>query len=268
MTEPTVSDQDQLRTAVRYQFQSYLRTNRFLVLVLLTLAILSIFFGIEALYVGKSAVTARGDALAFMAFTSTFLGFAIYLSAALLGGDAISGDFGARTGYYTLVLPIRRVVLFLGRFLAAIFATIVVILIYFAYALIQTLYFYGTVPGIEVLESLGFAILFASAAMGLAFFFSSLTKSPAISIVLTVLVFFILLPIAVEIVDGLTSLNPWWSLTSAVNLITLPYGAAARGLLAGAWVPTYAQGLGIMVGYLAAFTLVGYFLYEYKESSG
>jgi ABC-type transport system involved in multi-copper enzyme maturation permease subunit len=233
-------------------------------------AILSIFFGIEGLYVGKDTVVKRATDLSFMAaLTYPFLGFAIYLAAALLGGDAISGDFGARTGYYTLVLPLRRVVLFLGRYLAAILATIVVILIYYAYALVQTVVFFGTVPGLETLQSLGIALIFAAAAMGLAFFFSSLTKSPTISIVLTVLVFFILLPVAVGIVSGLTDLNPWWSLTSAVTLITLPFGEAARGgALAGMWIPTYAQGIGIIMGYLAAFTLVGYFLYEYKESSG
>lgn len=270
MTEPTISDFRQLVVAIRYQFQYYLRTSRFIVLLLLNLSILTAVFAALLYFVGKSTLASGGSAAGYLVLSLSFLGITIFLDAAMLGGDAISADFGARTGYYTLVLPVRRSILFFGRFTAATLATCVLVTAYVGYSTVQALYIYGTAPGLEILATLGIAFVFTAAVMGLAFFFSSLVKTPAISIVLTVLVLYIILPIAVEIVTALSTQNPWWSLTSVEPAIPLPFGHTGFALFGGAemWVPTLAQAFGIMLGYLAAFVAIGYLIYEFKESTG
>jgi ABC-2 type transport system permease protein len=268
MTEPLIPDGDQLVTATRYQLQFYLRTLRFLVLLGLIVAIPLIATFVESHYVGISTLRATETPSVFVANTAAFFGEIVVIIAALLGGDAISTDFGARTGYYTLVLPVRRRILFLGRYLAAVLSSWVLTLIWFAAVLLACAYFFHAVPAEGTVGAVGIAFLYAAATMGLAFFFSSLSKSPSVSIVLTFLILLIALPIVTSIISGVANIEPWFSLTYASDAITLPLVTTAHIGVGGAYFPTLGEGLAIMVVYLAAFLLVGYVLYEFKESTG
>ncbi|MCI4345143.1 MAG: ABC transporter permease [Thermoplasmata archaeon] len=275
MTEAVLPDERQLLVAVRYQLQSYLRTYRFFAMVGIVLALGTIVFSVFAYLQGNGTIRLTSDSSAFLAGPGGpgvlgFLATIVYFSAALLGGDAISTDFGARTGYYTLVLPIRRRILLLGRYIAAVLTTFLIALLYYIFAIAMDLYFTGGLPVGPVIESMLVALLFSAAAVALAFFFSSLVKTPALSILLTVLMFFVILPIITGVVSAIANIEPWFALNYAEVAITEPIVSLPHRLEGplAAYQPYLWEGLVIMAAYLVVCLLLSYVIYEFKESTG
>ncbi|MCI4362985.1 MAG: ABC transporter permease [Thermoplasmata archaeon] len=272
MTEAVLGDERQLLVAVRYQLQSYLRTYRFFAMVAIVVALGTTIFTLLAYLTNNGTLRIAPDSSAFLAGPAIlgFLATIVYFSAALVGGDAISTDFGARTGYYTLVLPIRRRVLLLGRYIAAVLTTFLIALLYYIFAIAMAIYFTGGLPVVGLVESMLVAFLFSAAAVALAFFFSSLVKSPALSILLTVLMFFVILPILTSVVAAIANVEPWFALSYAEASITepiVPLSHRESGPF-GSFQPYLWEGLVIMAAYLVVSLLLSYLIYEFKESTG
>jgi len=198
---------------------------------------------------------------------------------AFIGGDALAMDFGSGTGYFMLVLPVRRIVLLLGRYAAAFLASFALILVYYAISLGGAVWFYGLVglPWVDIVESMGLAAVFALAVLAAAFLFSSFFRSPAISIVATILVLFL----AFDIVDGIlsvTTVEPWFSILYAGQAIALVFESqphmtsiAAPGrvhLTITTWHPYVWEGCAIMIVYLVACLALSAVIYQFKESKG
>ncbi|MCI4335559.1 MAG: hypothetical protein L3K04_08050 [Thermoplasmata archaeon] len=269
MTEPVLSDGRQLLIATRYQLQSYLRTYRFLAMIIFVIVVGSLLFGVLSYLVHSGRISAPSDSSTFLVGYLTLLALIVYFSAALLGGDAISTDFGARTGYYTLVLPIRRRVLLLGRYGAAVLATFLVAVLFYVFAVASDIYFTGSVPVAGLLGSIAVTLLFCAAAVALAFFFSSIVKTPALSILLTVLMLFVFLPLVVTLITAEANIEPWFSLTYAAAAISEPIVSVPHeAAFGGGFSPYLWEGLVIMAAYLVVFLLFSYIVYEFKESSG
>lgn len=268
MTEAMVDDSRQLVVAIRYQLQSYMRTSRFLAMVIFVIVIGGAFWGVLAYLVHVGTISAPSSSSGVLAGFLTFLAIIVYFSAALLGGDAVSTDFGSRTGYYTLVLPIRRRILLFGRFIAAVATTFVIAVLYYLFAVGATIYFTGGLPVGPLLESMAIALLFSTAAVALAFFFSSLVKTPAFSILLTVLVLFVFMPIVSGVVSAYANTEPWFELTYSAAAISEPIQSVAHHSELGGYAPYLWEGLVIMAAYFVVFTVLSWVIYEFKEVSG
>lgn len=275
MESPSLpSDQTQWLSAVRRQLRYYFRTWRFVGLLgfvlLVTVAgtALSIAYGSS----GKSAA----DYL--YGIFSNFGTFGIIIGA-FIGGDAIAVDFGTGSGYFMLVLPVRRVVLLLGRFTAAFLVSFALILVYYAVGLSGAVWFYGFagIPWLDFVASLALAALFALATLATAFLFSSFFRSPAVSMVVTILVLFL----AFLFIDGIlsiTSLEPWFSLPYAGQAIGLVFQGqphltiistpGARGLQIHTWYPYVWEGAVIMLVYFVVGLVLSAIIYQYRELKG
>ena len=257
------SDTVQFGMAFRHQVRFYLRTMRFLALLVIVL-VATVGFVAATIYYHVGGVDAGG-------YLGGFLGlFTIFglIIGAFLGGDAIAMDFGSPTGYYTLVLPVRRGTLLLGRYAAAFAASFVLILVYFVVAVSGAVYFHGVLgtPWVEVGESLGLASLYALGVLSVAFLFSSFFRSPATSMISTVLVLFFGLDIATGIA-AFAGVDPWFSILWAGDAISEVFPSRVRIAGTGA-VPTVPEGIAIMLVYAVLFLVVSAFLYQYKESKG
>ncbi|HYL81337.1 MAG TPA: ABC transporter permease, partial [Candidatus Acidoferrum sp.] len=212
--------------ALRYQFDLYIRTMRFvglLAFVFLVIGALvagTIFFGLG----GTDASEYLSGDLAYF----TILGVVV---AAFIGGDAISMDFGSGTGYYALALPIRRTTLLLGRYVAAFVVAMVLIGVFYLVSLTGALWAHGAggFPWFELGESFVLAGLFALGVLSVAFCFSSIFRSPAVSMIMTVIVLFFGLGTATGELPK-AGVEPWFSVL---------YG----GLVVQAAVPTRASTL-------------------------
>jgi ABC-2 type transport system permease protein len=270
------SDAAQWKTAVSRQWKFYLRTWRFIGLLGFVLLI-GLVFTVVSIVQGDSG--ASGADYLYNAMDS--LGTFGVIIGAFIGGDAISMDFGSGTGYFMLVLPVKRIVLLLGRYAAAFMSTLILIVVYVAIALVGALYFWGIggIPWLDFAQSFLMAALYGLAVLSTAFFFSALFRSPAVSMVVTILVMFL----GFEIIDGVVGSSlgyePWFSLLYAGSAIGLPlegqphYTARSvsfghRTITTYLWYPYVWEGIAIMAAYFVVFLVISAIIYQYKESKG
>ena len=139
-------------------------------------------------------------------------------------------------------------------------------------------YFFGapSIPWALLAESLGVAVLFALAALSVAFCVSAFIRSPSAGVLVTVLALYVGFTTLQATVE-LAGLEPWYSLTYAggamaavldtdfVHLQTIPLGEDQYYTI---WVATVTEGLAIMAAYVAAFLPLSAYLYQRKESTG
>ncbi len=278
MDRKAVSDFEQLLTAIRYQLAFYLRTYRFLGLLILVLAISGVVLGLD-LHTGSALIVAQDPTAS--GFLSSYLGnigLAIIVTAAFLGGDAISIDFGTGSGYLLLVQPVRRRILLFGRYIAAFLATVAVGLAYYLFAVVGTLTFYGAsgFPGPAFAASIGLAALFAAAALAVAFLFSSFFRTPAVGMIVTVLALYLGFSVVTGVVQ-IAGIEPWFSLTyagQAISGVLDPNFAhetvthLGRRFTLTSFSPYPWEAIAILVGYwIVAFPLT-WAIYERKETRG
>ena len=133
-------------------------------------------------------------------FESFFVGFAsilIIICATFFGADALVGEFSNRTGYLIFPTPMKRHVLFSGKFMASLTAGLIVIGIFYAGIGILSLI---AAHGIDdhFLLSFAYALEYLLALTAVAYLISSLMKGATGAIVLT-----FLLPLLIfNIIDG------------------------------------------------------------------
>ena len=133
-------------------------------------------------------------------FASFFVGFAsilIIICATFFGADALVGEFSNRTGYLIFPTPMKRHVLFTGKFLASLTAGLIVIGLFYAGIGILSLV---AAHGIDnhFLLSFAYALEYLLALTAVAYLISSLMKGATGAIVLT-----FLLPLLIfNIIDG------------------------------------------------------------------
>ncbi len=260
--------------AARRQLRFYLKTWRFLGLLGFVLLV-----GVAGTALTVYFHDTGGSPTANLSGISSGLPILGIIICAFMGGDAIAMDFGSGTGYFLLVLPVRRSVLLLGRYAAAAVASIALIGVLYAFGVITTVWFFGigAMPWFDFFSSLGLAALFALAAVSTAFLFSSFFRSPSVSMVVTILVLFL----GFLILDGalsVTSVEPWFSLLYAAGAISLPFGplphltvlhGMGRAMITThSWNPRLWEGAAIMTGYFVVGLVLSVILYHFKESKG
>ena len=265
----------QLVTMTKYSFLNYLRARRFLVMVLLV-AIVNVVLTAAVAYT-RSAVFLNSALAFYGTWWGGFIDIFILLTVVFFGGDALSGEFQNKTGYYLVPNPIRRSTIYVGKYLAAFIASTLILALFAAFTLANGLYYGMGVPT-QFLESFLFAWLYLLTALSVTFMFSSLFKTTSISILITVLLFLFVFNVVDELSTVLLKIEPWFSITYAegivANILTNPFPphfvpAVTTGAAARFSFPTYnasiIEGLAIMAIYLVATALLGLVLFERKE---
>ncbi len=274
------SDANQYIISLKYQFKSYLRTKRFLGLILFT-TIISIGITALMLHDEYSMLKAGTPLFYFYNYLSGFSADLVVIIGAFFGGDIISTDTGTNAAYYTLVQPVRRSILFLGRFTAALISSFIIVLVYFVVGVGSSLYLYGKVTPV-IFESLGILVLFLAAAIAFASLFSGIFKGQSSGIIVSVLLLFIGFPIIDEFVGSIGGIDPLFSLNFAGEIMYLifekPYPAVKAsgsgfgpGAGAGAFYtfsPTVMQGLGVLIAYIIICGIIAIILYSRRQIEG
>jgi len=269
----------QVRITVRYTFLDYFRSRRFAILLGIMLLISAILTIVVAHYRPASFL---GSPLAFYSgwwgMSATFV---VVLSGIFFGGDAISGEFQNKTGYFTLPNPIRRSSVYIGKWLSAFIASTIILFIFTAITVANETYYFGLNIPWQFGESFLFAWFYLIAVLGFTFFFSSVFKSTSYSILVTAILFLFAFTLIETLVAALAQIEPWFILTYGSeiigNVLTSPYpahitkisGAFGRG---GAAAPTFTsfnvtvpEGLAIIAGYFIVTAVLGLVLFERKE---
>jgi ABC-2 type transport system permease protein len=266
----------QVGITMKYTFLDYFRSRRFFILLVITLLISALLTFIVGYYRPETFLTSD------LSFYSRWWGmsvtFVIVLSAIFFGGDAISGEFQNKTGYFGVPNPIRRSSIYVGKWLAAFIAATVILVVFTAITVGNGVYYFGlTVPyqfGLSVL----LAWFYLAAVLGFTFFFSSLFKSSSISILVTAILFLFAFTLIQTLVADLVQVEPWFILTYGGqiigNILTVPYPAhtvvstqhfVGRTRIITTFTAPVPEGLAIIALYFIITGVLGLVLFERKE---
>lgn len=179
-------------------------------------------------------------------FTSNGLSSFVTASAlicALFAGDAISRDF-SREGFFTLTQPVNRYRIMLSRFLAAtIVAIITLTFSYLVPYIVSSEVFYNTVvPSLG--EIIALAFIFNISLVAFSMLFSSLFKSSSVSIIVTVLIVWIVMPSISGVLQFL-SIEPWFLIS---------YAGSSISALSQENYPPHEQTINLPNGHLTIYT--------------
>ena len=293
-----VGSLSQVVTVTKYNFLNYFRARRFYVMLAIILIISALLTALVGYYrpvafLGLPGTPASQAVLGFYGAawggTGGFLSFSslvVILSAAFFGGDAISGEFQNRTGYFLVPNPIRRSAIYVGKWFAALAASTIILVVFAVIVMGNGLfYFPGAVPW-EFEQSLLFAWVYLVAALSLTFAFSSLFKSSSISILMSVILLLFVFGVVDDVSMFVAGIEPWYSITYGAGIISSilvsPYPAhkvteslgAAFGrnqtsanphFVISTYTASVPEGLEILVVYFAVMAALGLWLFVKKE---
>jgi ABC-2 type transport system permease protein len=214
----------QVGITMKYTFLDYFRSRRFFILLVITLiisVILTVLVGYRPQsFLGDTTLDTSTRALTFYSrWWGNSVTFVIILGGIFFGGDAISGEFQNKTGYFGVPNPIRRSSIYIGKWLSAFIAATIIFAVFATITVGNGLYYFGANVPIQFGQSLLYAWFYLAAVMGLAFFFSSLFKSSSMSILVTLILFLFVFSLIETLVATLVDFEPWFILTYGAGII-------------------------------------------------
>src|SRR6266699_2365389 len=166
----------QVGTITKYELLNYFRSRRFFVLLIIGIVISAIFTAVVGYY--GIAYLNLTSALGFYSFWwGNSITLVVILSGIFFGGDAISGEFQNKTGYFLVGNPLRRSSIYIGKWIAALTASLIIFAIYAAIAVGNGIYYFGANIPYQYGESLIFSVLYLIAVLGFTFFLSPRLKT-------------------------------------------------------------------------------------------
>jgi len=198
----------------------------------------------------------------FAATVLSFISLLIIISAAMFAGDAVCGEFEKKTSLLLFPTPQRRSTIFAGKYVAALLATFLVVILYYLVMTLQIaqLYGWGQIPT-ELAKSFLTALVYSASAVSVVFLFSAILKRSISSTIVGFLFLLMILPIVATVLMSVNQ-EPWFIVTYSANLIrdvlgvssSLPFGPGEHGFTLTAFKPHFGVGIAVM----AAYAIVGF----------
>src|SRR6266702_5825561 len=202
------SSVSQVGTITKYELVNYFRSRRFFVLLIRGLIISALLTSLVVYYSPSSFLSSPLNFYSF--WWAGSITFVIILSGIFYGGDAISGEFQNKTGYFLVANPLRRSAIYIGKWLGALTASVIMLAAFTAIAIGNGVYYFGPSIPYQLWVSVLFGLLYLIAVLGFTFFFSSLFKSSSISILVTAILFLFAFMLIQTLVEGLVKIEPWF----------------------------------------------------------
>ncbi|MEN3053678.1 MAG: ABC transporter permease [Candidatus Methanosuratincola petrocarbonis] len=271
---PIPGSVSQLKTIAKYELMNYVRTRRFYVLLAITLTISGLLTAVVALY--QPAGFLSSPLGFYSSWWSLAVTYILILSGIFFGGDAISGEFQNRTGYFLVVNPVKRSTIYAGKWVAALIASLAIFGTFVAVTVANGAYYFGLDVPYQFGLSLVFSVLYLISVLGVTFFFSSIFKSGSISILVTAILFLFAFPLTQSLVSNLAQMEPWFLITYGVeiigNVMKDPYPAHIVTVQLGrVTFTTYnapiLNGVAIMSAYFAVCAALGLIIFERRDFS-
>jgi len=264
----------QAGTILKYEFMNYFRSRRFYILLSISLIISTLLTSVVGYYRPASFLSSQmGFYAQWWGMSSTFV---IVLSGIFFGGDAISGEFQNKTGFFLIPNPIRKSSIYVGKWLAAFIASSVILAIYTVITIANGVYYFGDGFPFEFILSISFAWYYLAAVLGFSFLFSSLFKNSSYSILVTAILFLFVFSLIQNLVSSLVQIEPWFLLTYGAeiiaNILTVPYppnvstrSFGPNNFTLTSYSATVPEGLMIITVYIVVTAILGLILFERRE---
>lgn len=266
------SSVSQLKTVAKYELINYLRTKRFFVLLGITAIISGLLTAVVAHYQPPGFLASP------LGFYSNWWGLAVtyilILSGIFFGGDAISGEFQNKTGYFLVVNPVKRSTIYTGKWLAAFIASLSVFGAFVVVTIANGVYYFGLDVPYQFGLSLAFAVLYLMAILGVTFLFSAVFRSSSISILVTAILFLFAFTLIQTLISNFAQMEPWFMITYGAEIIgnvlkdpypshilTFPMGP--RTLII--YNATIFDGIVIMASYFVLCTILGLLIFKRRD---
>jgi ABC-2 type transport system permease protein len=260
----------------RYQLRDYLRSRRFILMMGIIAVVGGILTTLVAYYRPHGLIDNANDF--YGGLWAGGAGFAILFAGIIFGGDAIAGEFQNKTGYFLMGLPVRRTTVYAGKYLAALAASVVSLVVYLFIVFANALYYLGAGafgdPG-PMAASFAIALLYLLALLGFVFLFSSLFKTSLYAVLVVAVLFLFGFSIVQQVVITLAHTEPWFLLSYVNAIIGYPLSGVPAHVVTGTnpitretvtlYNPTYVEGLAVMAGYFVLTTIGGLLLFEREE---
>ena len=262
------SDMRHIYLNVLFELKKHWNKKRIIIVSFLAVLLSLVFYAVPPLLGGDYSDTANG----FASSNLNFISLLIIISAAMYAGDAISSEFENRTGLILFPTPQRQNSIFVGKYIAALLATWLAVLLYYFVTMLCMGQIYGFEEvSIEFFKSLLLTLLYSASAVSLIYFFSSVMKRSTSSTVFGFFSMMMIFPI-ITVVLTLADVDPWFILTHSADLITnvLASGSSAGGppspvdLLS----PDFYEGVAVMTAYAIGFFIVGLGIANRKKMEG
>jgi len=265
------SSVSQVGTITKYELVNYFRSRRFFFLLIIGLTISGLLTALVGYYRPSSFLASPLNF--YSSWWAGSITFVIILSGIFYGGDAISGEFQNKTGYFLVANPLRRSSIYIGKWLGAFTASIVMLGVFAAITVGNGIYYFGLNIPNQLWESLLFAVLYLIAVLGFTFFFSSLFKSTSMSILVTTILFLFAFTLIQTLVERLVKIEAWFLITYGAqiitNVLTDPYPTTqTQGFGRDAFTSyavTIPEGIAILLAYFVVTAVLGLFLFERRE---
>jgi len=264
----------QVGTIAKYTLLDYVRSRRFLIILSIAMLISATLTFVVGHY---RPVLFLSSALSFYSgWWGNIATYVIVLSGIFFGGDAISGEFQNRTGYYSVPNPIKRSSIYIGKWLSALVASTIVLAAFAAITVGNGMYYFSTVP-LEFWLSVAFSWVYLVSVLGFTFLFSSFFKSSSMAILVTAILFLFAFNIVQAFVSSYAQVEPWFMLTYGAqiigNVLSSPYPPHVQTISLGpqggitftSFSAPILEGLVIMLAYFAVTATLGLLLFERKE---
>ncbi len=198
------------------------------------------------------------------------------------GGDAISGEFQNKTGYFLVTNPVKRSSIYIGKWLAAFIASCIIFGIFSTIDFGNTVYYFGErAISAQFGEAMLFSIIYLVAVLGFTFFISSLFKSSSVSILVSAVLLIFGFTVIEDFMYAIAHIEPWFLITYGAeiitNILTVPYPAhtvivtssnaveKAGGATYTQYVATVPEGIIIFLSYFIVTMVLGLILFEKRE---
>ncbi|MCI4339993.1 MAG: ABC transporter permease [Thermoplasmata archaeon] len=264
----------QITKLTRYQLRDYLRSRRFVLMMGLVGIIGFLITSIVGYYRPAGLVDSPP------AFYGSLWGggvtVVIVFAGVIFGSDAIAGEFQNKTGYFLMGLPIRRITVYVGKYAAAMIASITAVLLFAAILLANGAYYFGSraLPW-EFFASFGLALVYLLALLGATFLFSSLFKTSTYATLVVAVLYLFGFPILQTLLTNLVQIEPWFVISYASGIIGnvflnpypahITHGIGPAGPGSTFYNPTVPEGIAIMLVYFVATAILGLLLFEREE---
>jgi len=213
-------------------------------------------------------------------FASSFVQFAstlIIICIVFFGADALVSEYQTRTAYLLFPNPIKKEIMFLGKFLASFIASLLMVGLFYCLIVVLSLLSVGGVAFYLPL-SFAFATLFLVSILSVAFFISSIMKGSTGAIVLTFFLMFMILPI-VQTVGMVSGMKMWFLVTftgdltsTSLNWDHYPTDSVDNipemGFTFYNYYPDPGTSVVVMAVYLIVFAAISMYLFKRKELTG
>jgi ABC-2 type transport system permease protein len=264
------NDFQQMLLVIRYETLKYLRSKRLIAMLI----ILALIIGLITAVRPAVGINYPSNPLDFAVIYIEFAGILAFLCFAFFGADAIVSEFQHKTGYLLFPNPLKKFVIFNGKFIASFLSSILVIGIYYAVIVILTATITKSFAG-EIVLSFLFCMLYLLSGLSIAYLISSIMKGTTGATVLTFFLFFMILPIIDQMLT-IAKVKPWASLTFSSMIIStvliVPYPAdnlegipMGGGLTFPLFYPEIALSILVMFFYLVIAFFLAFFIFSKRE---